>query len=95
MEGRASISADILARYAGDAAREAAGVRALVGRHGAKVSEAGGTVNVELHLDLAWGASIPDVGRDVQARVSEYLGRMADLVPAAVEVVVDRVGPAP
>ena len=31
MEGQASISADILARYAGDAAIEVEGVRALAG----------------------------------------------------------------
>ena len=41
MEGQASISADILARYAADAAREAAGVRGvtespLPGRRGVR-----------------------------------------------------------
>jgi uncharacterized alkaline shock family protein YloU len=93
MEGRASISADILARYAADAAREAAGVSGLVKRHGAKIVETDGAVNVELHLDVAWGASIPAVGREVQKRVTEYLERMASVTPAAVEVVVDGVGP--
>jgi uncharacterized alkaline shock family protein YloU len=92
LAGRASISADILARYAADAAREATGVLGLTGRHGARIVEKEGVVNVELHLDLAWGASMPDVGRDVQRRVSEYLVRMADVTPASVEVVVDRVG---
>jgi len=39
------------------------------------------------------GARIPDVGRAVQARVREYLERMAGAEPAAVNVVVDAVGP--
>jgi uncharacterized alkaline shock family protein YloU len=91
-EGQASISADILARYAADAAREAAGVRGLVGRRGAKISDADGAVSVELHLELEWGASIQEVGRDVQSRVGDYLARMAGVRPQAVEVVVDRIG---
>jgi uncharacterized alkaline shock family protein YloU len=48
-----------------------------------------------MRLDVVWGASIPDVGRDVQARVGDYLARMADVTPASVEVVVDRIGPVP
>ena len=36
-EGQATISPDILARYAGDAAREVEGVHALSGRRGVKV----------------------------------------------------------
>ena len=31
----------------------------------------------------------------MQARVAEYLGRMADLTPATVDVVVDDIGPPP
>lgn len=97
MEGNASISADILARYAADAATEIAGVRGLVGRHlppqrGVRVSESEGRVTVELHVEVDWGASIPDVGRAVQERVREYLARMADVEPAAIDVVVDEIG---
>ena len=93
MEGQASISADILARYAADAAIEVEGVRALAGRRGVKVEGENGTVRVELHLEVEWGAAIPDVGRDVQERVGEYLAQMADLEPAEVEVIVDQIGP--
>ena len=93
MEGQASISADILARYAGDAAIEVEGVRALSGRRGVKVDGANGNVRVELHLEVEWGAAIPDVGRTVQKRVGEYLAQMADVDPAEVEVVVDQIGP--
>ena len=93
MEGQASISADILARYAGDAALEVEGVLELAGRRGAKVTGENGAVQVELHLVVEWGASIPAVGRLVQERVREYLWNMADVEPAVVEVVVDAVGP--
>jgi len=100
MAGQASISADILARYAADAAREVVGVRGvtqspLPGRRGVRVASEDDAVRVELHLAVDWGASIPAVGREVQARVREYLLRMADVDPAAVDVVVDEVGPRP
>ena len=92
MEGQASISTGILARYAADAASEVEGVRGLAGRRGVKVNEEAGAVRVELHLAVDWGASIPEIGRAVQARVREYLGRMADVEPEAVDVVIDEVG---
>jgi uncharacterized alkaline shock family protein YloU len=97
MAGQASISTDILARYAADAAREVAGVRGLAAspiprRRGVRIAEDGGAVRVELHLVAEWGASLPEVGRRVQEQVREYLARMADVEPAAVDVVVDAVG---
>jgi uncharacterized alkaline shock family protein YloU len=91
-DGQASISSEILARYAGDAAREVEGVRGLAGRHGARVHDDG---RVELHLAVAWGASIPAVGLRVQERVREYLRHMADLEPANVDVIVDEIAPIP
>ena len=91
-EGQASISTEILARYAADAASEIEGVRSLAGRRGVKVGEEEGVVSVELHLVVDWGASIPTIGRSVQARVREYLGRMADVEPRVVDVTVDEVG---
>lgn len=98
MAGQASISTEILARYAADAAREVEGVRGLADsplprRHAVRVSGGGGAVRIELHLVTEWGASIPAVGKRVQARVRECLGNMADVDPAAVDVVVDAVGP--
>jgi uncharacterized alkaline shock family protein YloU len=96
----ATISSDILARYAADAAREVEGVRALVEsplpRHrGVRVVEEDGAVRVELHLEVEWGASIPALGRAVQARVAEYLGRMAQVTPATVGVVIDAIAGGP
>jgi uncharacterized alkaline shock family protein YloU len=101
VEGQSSISTDILARYAADAACEAVGVRGLSEssipgrRGGVRVSGEDAGVKVELHLAVEWGASIPSIGQDVQRRVREYLLRMADVEPASVDVVVEEIGPRP
>jgi uncharacterized alkaline shock family protein YloU len=94
----ATISSDILASYAADAAREVEGVRGLVEsalhRHkGVRISDDDGRVRVELHIAVEWGASIPEVGREVQQRVAAYLERMAKVDPEAVDVIVDEIGP--
>jgi uncharacterized alkaline shock family protein YloU len=93
MHGQASISTEILGRYAADAAREIAGVRDLPRRGAVKVRETDDGVRVELHLSVDWGASIPSIATDVQSRVRAYLLRMADIDPSAVEVVIDEIGP--
>lgn len=101
MDGQASISTDILARYAADAAREVEGVRGLTEspipgrRGGVRVSGEESGTRVELHLAVDWGASIPELGRAVQARVREYLLQMADVEAATVDVVVEEIGPRP
>lgn len=94
----ATISSDILASYAADAAREVDGVRGLVEsalhrRKGVRIVDDDGRVRVELHLAVEWGVSIPDVGREVQQRVAAYLERMAKVEPEAVDVIVDEIGP--
>jgi len=93
-----TISSDILASYAADAAREVDGVRELVEssipRHkGVRISEEDGRVRVELHLAVEWGSSVPEVGREVQQRVAAYLDRMAKVSPEAVDVIIDEIGP--
>jgi uncharacterized alkaline shock family protein YloU len=100
MEGSSSISPDVLATYAADAAREVPGVRELAesGRHrhrGVRVSDGDDAVTVELHVVLDWGAGAGEVGGRVQDRVADYLRRMAHVEPGAVDVVVDEVGPPP
>ena len=94
----ATISSDILASYAADAAREVEGVRGLVEsslhrRKGVRIVDEDGRVRVELHLAVEWGVSIPEVGREVQHRVAAYLERMAKVDPEAVDVIVDEIGP--
>jgi len=100
MEGSASVAADVVASYAADAAVDVEGVAGLVEgrlpRHGAvRVNGEDGAVRIELHLELAWGASAPEVGREVQRHVADYLERMAGARPQAVDVVVDEIGPRP
>ena len=98
-QGHASISPDVLSRYAADAALEVEGVRSLVGSHLPRhrpvriAIEDDGRVSVELHLAAEWGAPFGSVGSEVQARVGEYLARMADVKPAQIDVVIDEVGP--
>jgi uncharacterized alkaline shock family protein YloU len=46
---------------------------------------------VEVHVVIDYGANIPEVAADVQRRVIEYLGQMADVRPTSVDVVVDDV----
>lgn len=97
MEGHASISTEVLSRYAADAALGVEGVRGLVDRalpyrRGVKLDEDDGrVVAVELRLAVEWGASIPAVGKEVQQRVREYLKRMADVDTERVDVVIDEV----
>jgi uncharacterized alkaline shock family protein YloU len=86
MDGHSVISPEVLARYAADAAAEVPGVHTKQ-RRGARVS---GSV-VDVHVVLDYGANIPDVAAEVQRRVSVYLGKMADVKPTAVNVIVDDV----
>ena len=96
MEGHASISNDVVARYAADAAREVTGVHALVESHlprhrGVRVNGEDGRVRLELHLEVEWGAPIFDVGAEVERRVREYVERMTDVRLDGVDVVVDEI----
>ena len=88
------ISTDVLARYAGDAAQEVAGVSGLT-REAAHVVGTAERADVVVHLELEWGAAAEDVSRRVQERVTEYLERMANLEVGSVDVVVERVGASP
>jgi len=81
-----TISPEVLGRYAADAAAEVPGVHTKQ-RRGARVMGS----EVEVHLVVDYGAEIPQVAAEVQRRVVDYLQRMADLTPTAVNVVVDDV----
>jgi uncharacterized alkaline shock family protein YloU len=89
MEGHSVISPDVVARYARDAAGEVTGVVRVVDgvRKGVRV-DAG---RIVLHLAAAWGSSIPALGAEVQRHVAEYLERMTEVRPAAVDVVVEEI----
>jgi uncharacterized alkaline shock family protein YloU len=95
MEGTASVAGDVLASYAADAAREVEGVAGLVeGRlprqSAVRIGDEDG-LTVELHLELARGASAQAVGAEVQRRVADYLERMAGKRPRTVDIVIDQV----
>ena len=99
-ERRSLISADVLGRYAVDAALGVSGVAGLANgplHRGKSVSVSGDedTLAIELNLELEWGQSSAEVGKEVQRRVSEYLERMANMSPASVEVIVGAVSPPP
>ena len=88
------ISSDVLARYAGDAAREVDGVHGLAKHRAVRIAVADdGAVSVELHVLLEWGVAFAEVGATVQERVAEYLERMAGRRPVRVDVFVADVGP--
>jgi len=98
VSGHSLISADILASYAADAALATPGVTGLVesGLHrhkGVRILEEEDRVGVELHVAVVWGTSVAALGADLQRRVADYLGRMADIAPDPVDVVVDEVAP--
>jgi uncharacterized alkaline shock family protein YloU len=98
VEGHAAISNEILASYAADAAREVEGVHDLVDgalprRRGVRVETEDGAVKLEVHIALEWGVSVQEVGRAVQGKVRDYVQRMTDVELAAVDVVVDEIGP--
>jgi uncharacterized alkaline shock family protein YloU len=84
MDGHSVISPEVLARYAADAAAEVPGVHTKQ-RRGARVN---GDV-VDVHVVVDYGANVPDVARQVQRRVLDYLAQMADAKPSAVNVIVD------
>jgi uncharacterized alkaline shock family protein YloU len=88
------ISNEVLARYAGDAALEVDGVSGLA-RDAAEISGSDGAIDIDVHVELAWGSSADGVARQVQQRVAEYIERMANVHVASVDVVVERVGAPP
>jgi uncharacterized alkaline shock family protein YloU len=88
------ISNEVLARYAGDAALEVDGVSGLA-RDAAEISGSDGAIDIDVHVELAWGSSSDGVARQVQQRVAEYIERMANVHVASVDVVVERVGAPP
>ncbi len=94
MQGHSTISSDVVARYAADAARDVEGVRALPRHRAVRVDGDGDAKRLELHVTVEWGAPIAEVGAEVQRRVHEYVEQMTNLRLAAVDVVVDEIGAA-
>lgn len=89
MQGDSVISPEVVARYAADAASEVDGVTRIVQgvRRGIRVEGD----EIELHLAVRFGVSIPAVGAETQASVAAYLEQMTDTRPARVNVVVEEI----
>ena len=89
MEGGSVVSDEVVARYARDAALEVPGVLRVVDgvRKGVRVDGS----SITLHLALAEGVSVVEVGTAVQVGVADFLERMTEVRPAAVDVVVEEV----
>ena len=96
MDGQARVSTEVVARYAGDAARDVPGVASLVEsqlhRHsGARLSGDRERPQIVIHVRAEWNAPLRQLGREVQQRVADYLGRMADTHPVSIDVVVEEI----
>jgi uncharacterized alkaline shock family protein YloU len=102
----ASVADDVVAAYVTDAVRSVPGVAGLRssvwrgrGHRNSGLSTEGvvirmpvpGTVEVVVHLTVAWGAVIPEVAHQVQDLVRRRLRALLDLEVAAVVVHVDEV----
>ena len=89
MEGHSLVSPEVVARYARDAAVGVTGVAGVVDgvRKGVRVEGDA----IELHLAVDWGTSIPELGATVQRQVADYLARMTNVRPDAVNIVVEEV----
>ena len=87
MERGSVVSDEVVARYARDAALEVTGVSRVVDgvRKGVRVDSG----SVTLHLAFADGVSVTEVGAAVQRGVADFLERMTDVRPGAVDVVVE------
>jgi uncharacterized alkaline shock family protein YloU len=46
---------------------------------------------IEIHLSVRAGTSLPSVGVTVQSRVADYLEQMTDVRPSAVNVVIEEI----
>jgi uncharacterized alkaline shock family protein YloU len=100
MARQSVISPDVLARYAADAARGVPGVADVEEGHlhrgkGVAVSGDENTLAVAIGLELEWGRSAPEIGREAQRRIAEYLERMANVSPVSIDVVFDAVSSSP
>ena len=73
------------------AAEQVDGVRVRRPRRHLDVDLAAGEARVALELSVAYGHVLPDVARDVQARVADALGTMCGVNVRSVDVNVEEV----
>lgn len=86
--GEVKIASDVVATIAGFAANEVEGVDSMSGNirfgvknrsKGVRVTMEGECVRVDIHLNMKYGYSIPEVVEQVQERVSQQIETMTGL----------------
>jgi uncharacterized alkaline shock family protein YloU len=87
--GSIDVTAGALAQIVQRAAESVEGARVRRPRRGLDLRVEDGRVRVELELAVQYGIVLPDVARDVQARVADALEAMVDLDVEAVDVSIE------
>jgi uncharacterized alkaline shock family protein YloU len=87
--GSIEVTPGALAQIVQQAAESAEGARVRRPRRGLDVHVEDGHVCVELELAAPYGIVLPDLARDVQARVAEALSAMVVLDIEAVDVSIE------
>jgi uncharacterized alkaline shock family protein YloU len=89
--GTITVTPAALAELVVKAAETVDGARVRRGRRRLDVDLSNGDARVRLELVARYGTVLPAVAREVQAKVSEALGRMCAVPVAAVDVAVEEV----
>jgi uncharacterized alkaline shock family protein YloU len=87
--GSIDVTAGALAQIVQRAAESVEGARVRRPRRGLDLRLEDGRARVELELAVRYGVVLPDLARDVQARVAEALEAMVDLDVEAVDVSIE------
>jgi uncharacterized alkaline shock family protein YloU len=87
--GSIDVTAGALAQIVQRAAESVEGARVRRPRRGLDLRLEDGRVRVELELAVRYGIVLPDLARDVQARVADALSAMIDLDVEAVDVSIE------
>ena len=87
--GSIDVTAGALAQIVQRAAESVEGARVRRPRRGLDLRLEDGRVRVELELAARYGIVLPDLARDVQARVADALSAMIDLDVEAVDVSIE------
>jgi uncharacterized alkaline shock family protein YloU len=87
--GTVTVTAAALTQVVVQAAEAADGARVRRPRRGLEIALGEGGARVQLELAARFGAILPELARDVQARVAEALSRMCGLDVRAVDVSID------
>jgi uncharacterized alkaline shock family protein YloU len=91
--GTISVTPAVLEHIVQQAAESADGARVRRPRRALEVTIADGRAQVELELAVRLGVPLPELARDVQARVGDALGRMCGLEVEAVHVAIEELDP--